>query len=72
LKTTPRGDRQLSEYLAQVIVDRAGADEELACDLGIGLTRGGKARDLALLWREIVRRFDRPVVCARAPVASSS
>jgi NADP-dependent 3-hydroxy acid dehydrogenase YdfG len=40
------GDAELREHLAQVPFDRAGAEEELGPDLGVGLPVAGARRDL--------------------------
>src|SRR4051812_17236556 len=51
---------ELAEDLAQVVLDRARADEELGADLGVGVPVAGHRRDLAFLGREGVAR------CARS------
>src|SRR5205823_10566448 len=49
-----RSDSELAEDLAQVILDRTRADEELRGDLGVGRALGGELRDPLLLLRELV------------------
>src|SRR6266566_10071140 len=39
-------DAELEEHLAQVVLDRARADEQLGADLGIRQSAVGEARDL--------------------------
>jgi len=55
---TPRGDRQLSEHLTQVVLDRAGADEQLHRDLGVAVAGRSEIGDVRLLWPEISRGVD--------------
>ena len=45
--------------LRQVPLHRAGAEEQLGADLGVRLPVGGEARDLHLLWGQLVERLDR-------------
>src|SRR3954447_4069855 len=49
-----RGDRELAEHLAQMPLDRAGAEEQLGADLRVGEPVAGQARDLILLRGELV------------------
>src|ERR671934_1560608 len=44
-----RADVELQEDLAQVVLHRAGADEELRADLGVGETVSGESSDVCLL-----------------------
>ena len=44
-----RGDAELSEDLAQVVLDRAGADEQPGADLRVGQPLAGQPGDLGLL-----------------------
>ena len=53
-------DPELAKYLAQVIVDSAGADEQLGGDLLVGGTVGGEAGDLCFLWGQVVAGLDGP------------
>ena len=48
----PAGDVELAEDLVQVVLDGAGADEQLAGDLPVGQALGGQPGDLRLLRRE--------------------
>jgi anti-sigma B factor antagonist len=48
----PGRDPELREHLAQVPLDRAGAEEEHLADLWVGEAVPGEASDLLLLWRE--------------------
>src|SRR4051812_36991161 len=57
---TPRADVELREDFAQVVLNRAGADEQLRADLGIGAAVGGQPRDLRLLGGEVVARLGGP------------
>src|SRR3546814_13562908 len=52
----PRAGRHsgLGEDLAQVVLDSAGADEQLAADLGVGEPFTGEPNDLGLAWRQLV------------------
>ena len=52
---------ELAERLAQVVLDRARADEELRGDLAVGVALRREARDLRLLRRELVERVDGPL-----------
>src|ERR1041385_4637076 len=47
-------DAELPEHLVEVVLDRPGADEELASDLRVGPAVAGPAGDLALLGGERV------------------
>src|SRR5262245_14514403 len=47
-----RADAELGEYLAQVVLDRVPADEQLCSDLGVGETVASKPGDPGLLSRE--------------------
>src|SRR5258707_11020997 len=47
------GDAELREYLVQVPLDRARAQEELRADVLIGPPARGEPRDLLLLRREL-------------------
>src|SRR4051795_13604150 len=51
-----RGDVELQEDLAQVVLHRAGADEQLRADLGIGETLSRQPRDVRLLGCEHLAR----------------
>src|SRR5215475_7820543 len=51
----PAGDAELVEDLVQVVLDGAGADEQLAGDLPVGQALGGQPGDLRLLRREHLR-----------------
>jgi hypothetical protein len=51
-----RGDVKLQEDLAQVVLHRAGADEQLGADLGVGKTISGQPSDMCLLWCEHAAR----------------
>src|SRR3954451_6448088 len=51
---------ELSEDLAQVVVDGAGADEQLGSDLRVGGTFGGQTRDLRFLGGQVVSGFGCP------------
>src|SRR6476659_9316000 len=52
-----RPHAELAERLAQVVLDRARADEELCGDLPVGASLRCEARDLRLLWRQLVERL---------------
>ena len=52
----PRCDAELAEDLAQVVVDRAGAEVELCGDLAVGHAARHEAGDLQLLRGELVER----------------
>jgi hypothetical protein len=58
-----RCDAELGEDLAQVVFDRARAEEQMGGDLAIGQALGGQARDLEFLRRQ-------PVQCRGLTVAS--
>ena len=45
-KLRARLDAELAEHLAQVVLDRARADEQVSGDLAIRVSLGRKARDL--------------------------
>src|SRR5262249_47750396 len=62
-------DPQLREDLAQVVVDRARAEEELCPDLAVGQAVGGEARDLQLLRSELAERRRVPLACGLAAPA---
>ena len=51
-----RDDLELGEHLSQVVVDRAGAEEELGSDLGVREPGCGEAGDVEFLRRELVSR----------------
>jgi hypothetical protein len=51
---------ELAERLAEVVVDGAGADEELSGDLWVGRTVGREAGDLCFLGGKVVERLDGP------------
>src|SRR5690606_41093704 len=55
-----RADPQLREHLAQVVLDRAGADEELTADLRDRVAVRGQRGDLRLLRGEQVPGVDAP------------
>src|SRR4051812_8635756 len=55
-----RADVELLEHLAQVVLDRARADEQLGADLRVGVPLAGEIGDLRLLGREDVARLARP------------
>ena len=52
---------QLAERLAQVIVDGAGADEQLRGDLLVGGTVCREAGDLCFLGSQVIARLDGPL-----------
>src|SRR5262249_55099446 len=52
-----RGDLELLEHLAQVVLHRSRADEELRADVGVGETIPGELGDLRLLGREHATRL---------------
>src|SRR2546428_4498334 len=54
-----RADVELGEDLAQVVLDRARTDEQPGADLRVGESVAGEPRDLPLLSRELVARFNR-------------
>src|SRR3954454_4769924 len=54
-----RSDVELREHLAQVVLDRAGADEQLRADLGVRAPVDGEPGHLGLLCRELVARVVR-------------
>src|SRR5262249_46581891 len=49
----PRSDAELPEYLDQVVVHRAGTDEQLLGDLAVGRAVGGKLRHAGFLGSEV-------------------
>jgi len=51
-----RDDLELGEHLSQVVVDRAGAEEQLGSDVGVGEPVGGEAGDVEFLGCELVSR----------------
>src|ERR1700684_654820 len=61
VKLTARADVELGEDLAQVIFDRAGADEQPGADLGIGEPVAGEPRDMRLLGGELIAGLRRPL-----------
>src|SRR6478752_3796314 len=54
-----RADTELCEYLTQVVLDSAGADEQLSADLWIRVPLCGQVGDLRLLRGELVKPLDR-------------
>src|SRR3954447_10486776 len=52
-----RADVELAVDLVEVVLDRAGADEEPGADLGVGEAAAREARDLRLSRREPLPRF---------------
>src|SRR5215471_20247007 len=52
----PGSDPKLGEDFAQVIVDRAWAEEELCPDLAVGQALGSEPGDLQLLRSELAER----------------
>src|SRR4051794_34922445 len=54
MKAHARRDPELGEHLAQVPLDRPGADEQPRADLWVGEPFAGEARDLLLLRGELV------------------
>src|SRR5690242_489907 len=53
-------DSELAERFAEVVVDGAGADEQLGSDLLVRGTVGREAGDLCFLRRQVIARLDRP------------
>ena len=51
---------ELAERFAEVVVDGAGADEQLGGDFLVGGSLGGEAGDLCFLGGQVVARLDRP------------
>ena len=49
-----RGDAELGEDLAQVVLDRAGADEQPGADLRVGQPLAGQPGDLGLLGGQLI------------------
>src|SRR4051794_37367067 len=62
----PRADAELSVRVAQLVFDRAHAQEERLGDLAVGAPVGGHARDAQLARRERLDARDRPAARARA------
>jgi hypothetical protein len=60
LKLVSGFDSELAERLAEVVVDGAGADEQLRGDLLIRGPLGGEAGDLCFLGGQVVARVDGP------------
>jgi hypothetical protein len=55
-KLPAAADIELAEDLAQVVFDRARADEQLGADLRVGVPVAGQPRDLELLGRQGIAR----------------
>src|SRR4029077_6396114 len=53
-----RGDVELAVDLVEVVLDRAGADEQPGADLRVGQAVPGEPRNLRLSCGELVQRFD--------------
>src|ERR1700679_339197 len=53
------GDAELGEDLAEVVLDRAGADKQRGADLGVGEAVEGKLCDLGFLRGEGAKRLCR-------------
>src|SRR5690606_24223543 len=51
-------DAELREHLAEVVLDGAGADEQLTADLGVRVAVRGQRRDLRLLRCEQILSVD--------------
>jgi hypothetical protein len=62
-----RGDIELQEDLAHVVLHRSRADEQLRADLGVGEAIAGEPSDLRLLGCEVGACF-----VGVSPVAASS
>src|SRR5439155_8738159 len=58
------GDVELQEELAQVVLHRAGADEQRRADLRVGETIPGESSDVRLLGCEDVERVHSPSTCS--------
>ena len=58
-ETSAGADAELGEHLVQVVLGRAGADEKLRADLGVGAALGGEPGDPRLLGGEYLAGFDR-------------
>src|SRR3954454_10357864 len=58
-KLPAAADVELAEDLAQVVLDRPRADEQLGADLRVGAPLAGQSRDLELLGRQGVPRVRR-------------
>src|SRR5262249_24858764 len=56
----PRCHAELSEYLAQVVVDASGTEEQLLGDLYVGRTASGHFRDAGFLGGEMEVSARRP------------
>jgi hypothetical protein len=54
-----RLDAELPEHFAQVVLDRARADEQLSGDLPVRVSLGHEARDLGFLWCQLAERIHR-------------
>ena len=61
-----RLDLELCEHLAQVVLDRAGAQEEATGDFAIREPFAGEVSDLRLLWREVAACLDPSFASRRA------
>src|ERR1700730_2050422 len=57
-KLRARIHSELPERLAQVVLDRARADEQQGGDLSVRVSLGHEARDLRLLWRQLSKGID--------------
>ena len=57
----PVRDADLAEDVAEVGLDRLGADEELRGDLGVGAAVPSQPGDVLLLRRELIERVDPPL-----------
>ena len=53
-------DSELAERLAQVVLDRVAADEQLSGDVLVRGALDGEAGDLCFLWGQVVACFDAP------------
>src|SRR3954452_14060715 len=60
-----RGDLQLGEDLAQVVLHGPGADEQLGADLGVGEAVSCQTGDLAFLRSERLARIHGALACDR-------
>ena len=61
-----RSHSQLAERLAQVVLDRARADEQLRGDLSVGMSLRDEAGDLRFLRRKLAERLHGPFTGALA------
>ncbi len=61
LELLTRADLELVEDLAQVVLDRMGADEQLCADLRVGVAVAGEIGDLCFPGSEVRRRVDGPL-----------